>query len=107
MEVQAPKRDVSLIRALAESAPAPERKEKPRPFAGSSIFITQSLTTNTVFRGQTQYDFTKKAYWFGAARYEDDRFSTYDFQSSLSTDHIAVASCRDATMSRTCWSYWA
>ena len=35
-------------------------------------------------RGQTQYDFTKKAYWFGAARYEDDRFSTYDFQSSLS-----------------------
>ena len=36
-------------------------------------------------RGQRQYDFTKKAYWFGAARYEDDRFSTYDFQSSLST----------------------
>jgi len=35
-------------------------------------------------RGQTQYDFTKKAYWFGAARYEDDRFSAYDYQASIS-----------------------
>jgi putative salt-induced outer membrane protein len=35
-------------------------------------------------RGQTQYDFTQRAYWFGAARYEDDRFSSYDFQASLS-----------------------
>jgi putative salt-induced outer membrane protein len=35
-------------------------------------------------RGQTQYDFTRKAYWFGAGRYEDDRFSSYDYQASLS-----------------------
>lgn len=35
-------------------------------------------------RGQTQYELTQKAYAFGAARYEDDRFSTYNFQSSLS-----------------------
>jgi putative salt-induced outer membrane protein len=35
-------------------------------------------------RGQTQYDFTPRAYWFGAGRYEDDRFSAYDFQASLS-----------------------
>jgi putative salt-induced outer membrane protein len=34
-------------------------------------------------RVQTQYDFTRKAYWFGAGRYEDDRFSSYDFQASL------------------------
>ena len=34
-------------------------------------------------RGQTQYDFTKKAYWFGAGRYEDDRFSAYNYQASL------------------------
>jgi putative salt-induced outer membrane protein len=34
-------------------------------------------------RGQTQYGFTPRAYAFGAARYEDDRFSQYDFQSSL------------------------
>jgi putative salt-induced outer membrane protein len=35
-------------------------------------------------RGQTQYDFTERAYWFGAGRYEDDRFSAYDYQASLS-----------------------
>ncbi|HEX7375233.1 MAG TPA: DUF481 domain-containing protein [Steroidobacteraceae bacterium] len=34
-------------------------------------------------RGQTQYAFTEKAYWFGAGRYEDDRFSSYDYQASL------------------------
>jgi putative salt-induced outer membrane protein len=36
-------------------------------------------------RGQSNYKFTDRAYWFGAGRYEDDRFSTYDFQASLST----------------------
>ena len=35
-------------------------------------------------RGQTQYEITERAYGFGAARYEDDRFSAYDFQTSLS-----------------------
>jgi putative salt-induced outer membrane protein len=35
-------------------------------------------------RGQTQYDYSKKAYFFGAARYEDDRFSAFDYQASLS-----------------------
>ena len=36
-------------------------------------------------RAQSNYSFTDRAYWFGAGRYEDDRFSAYDFQSSLST----------------------
>ena len=35
-------------------------------------------------RGQTQYALTERAYAFGAARYEDDRFSQYDYQASLS-----------------------
>ena len=34
-------------------------------------------------RGQTQYELTQRAYAFGAARYEDDRFSQYDYQASL------------------------
>jgi putative salt-induced outer membrane protein len=34
-------------------------------------------------RGQTQYAFTERAYAFGAGRYDDDRFSQYDFQASL------------------------
>ena len=36
-------------------------------------------------RGQSDYEFTEKTYWFGAGRYEDDRFSAYDYQASLST----------------------
>jgi putative salt-induced outer membrane protein len=34
-------------------------------------------------RGQSQYAITERAYGFGAARYEDDRFSQYDYQASL------------------------
>jgi putative salt-induced outer membrane protein len=35
-------------------------------------------------RGQSQYDFTSRFYGFGAARYEDDRFSAFEYQASLS-----------------------
>ena len=34
-------------------------------------------------RGQSNYKFTERAYAFGAGRYEDDRFSAYDYQASL------------------------
>lgn len=40
----------------ATAAPETEAKPKPRPFAGSAVTLTTSMTTNTVFRGQTQYD---------------------------------------------------
>jgi putative salt-induced outer membrane protein len=36
-------------------------------------------------RGQSAYSFNERAYWFGAGRYEDDRFSAFDYQASLST----------------------
>jgi len=36
-------------------------------------------------RGQSSYDFTPKAFWFGAGRYDNDRFSAYDYQGSLAT----------------------
>ena len=35
------------------------------------------------FRGQSSYKFTDKAYAFGAGRYDDDRFSAYDYQASI------------------------
>lgn len=34
-------------------------------------------------RGQTQHDISARAYAFGAGRYDDDRFSQYDYQASL------------------------
>jgi putative salt-induced outer membrane protein len=36
-------------------------------------------------RGQSDYRISARAYWFGAARYEDDRFTAYDYQASLAT----------------------
>jgi putative salt-induced outer membrane protein len=46
-----------------------------------------SLTTAERWeaRAQSDYAFTDRAYWFGAGRYEDDRFSTFEYQASLST----------------------
>jgi len=35
--------------------------------------------------GQSDYQFTERDFWFGAARYEDDRFSGFDYQATLST----------------------
>lgn len=32
---------------------------------------------------QTDYRFSARSYWFGGARYEDDRFSGFDYQASL------------------------
>jgi putative salt-induced outer membrane protein len=55
-------------------------------FAGN--YGSQDGTTTAQrweIRGQSGYNFTERAYWFGAGRYEDDRFSSYDFQASLAT----------------------
>lgn len=38
------------------AAEEPKKKPKPRPFAGTQVFLTTSMTTNTVFAGQTQYN---------------------------------------------------
>jgi putative salt-induced outer membrane protein len=35
--------------------------------------------------GQSDYKFSERNFWFGAARYEDDRFSGFDYQATLST----------------------
>ena len=39
-----------------QAAAEPQSKPKPRRFAGSSMFISNSMTTNTIFKGQTQYN---------------------------------------------------
>ncbi len=35
--------------------------------------------------GQSDYNFSPKTFWFGALRYEDDRFSGFDYQTTVST----------------------
>ncbi len=34
---------------------------------------------------QSDYNFNEKTFWFGAGRYEDDRFTGFDYQATLST----------------------
>jgi putative salt-induced outer membrane protein len=34
---------------------------------------------------QSDYNFTPRSFWFGAGRYEDDRFSGFEYQATLST----------------------
>ncbi len=34
---------------------------------------------------QTDYNFSTRSFWFGAGRYEDDRFSGFEFQAIVST----------------------
>jgi putative salt-induced outer membrane protein len=36
-------------------------------------------------RGQTDYKFHAKGFWFGSARFEEDRFSGFEYQSTLGT----------------------
>ena len=36
-------------------------------------------------RLQVDHAFSKRSYWFGAGRYEDDRFSGFDYQATLTT----------------------
>ncbi|MCM2311421.1 MAG: DUF481 domain-containing protein [Steroidobacteraceae bacterium] len=45
---------------------------------------TDATADRWELRGQTQYEINDRAYGFGAARYDDDRFSAYDYQASLS-----------------------
>jgi putative salt-induced outer membrane protein len=48
---------------------------------------TDDLTTGQrweVFE-QSDYNFSPRAFWFGAARYEDDRFSGFEYQATVST----------------------
>ncbi len=36
-------------------------------------------------RGQSDFSFGQRAFWFGSGRYEDDRFSGFDYQSAAGT----------------------
>lgn len=36
---------------------------------------------------KTKYHFDEKSYWFNAFRYEDDRFSGFDYQTTLTTGY--------------------
>jgi putative salt-induced outer membrane protein len=57
-------------------------------FGGSAIYAAaDDVTTGQRWEvhEQSDYNFSPKSFWFGAGRYEDDRFSGFDYQATLST----------------------
>lgn len=57
-------------------------------FGGSGIYAAaDDETTGQRWEAheQSDYNFSAKSFWFGAGRYEDDRFSGFDYQATLST----------------------
>jgi len=57
-------------------------------FGAKAIYASaDELTTGQRWEvyGQSEYSFSPKNFWFGAARYEDDRFSGFEYQVTAST----------------------
>jgi putative salt-induced outer membrane protein len=56
--------------------------------AGASMLrtVTDDITSadRWELRGESQYSLTKRSYLFGALRYEDDAFTDYEYQATLS-----------------------
>lgn len=92
----------------AESAPEPAEKPEPRPFAGSALFIQNSMTTGTVFRGQTQsYNPTvESSFWFLPRYAINDAFQlrgrmimSYEWTNSDTTTYRNEPMLSDTTLS--------
>ena len=57
-------------------------------FGGDGVFASADQTTTSQrweLYEQTDYSFDPKDFWFGAVRYEDDRFSGFNYQGTLSS----------------------
>ena len=58
-------------------------------FGGSALYASSDDEGTTAQRweafDQSDYNFSPRTFWFGAARYEDDEFSGFEYQAILST----------------------
>lgn len=94
--------------APAEPAPAPEAAPAPRPFAGSALFVQNSMTTSTVFRGQTQYSnpTVDTSFWLLPRYAINDAFQlrgrlivSYEFTNADDTTYRNEPMLSDTTLS--------
>jgi putative salt-induced outer membrane protein len=54
----------------------------------AAIYVSDDLGTTAQrweLAGQSRYQFNPRDFWYGGARYEDDRFSGFDYQATLSS----------------------
>ncbi|HEY6642223.1 DUF481 domain-containing protein [Povalibacter sp.] len=74
--------------ANVKVAMAHEKDKWKNAFGLNALYASDDIgTTAQRWEALTQsdYNFSPKTFWFGAARYEDDRFSGFDYQATLST----------------------
>ena len=57
-------------------------------FGGAALYASSDLEGMTAQRWevseQSDYNYSPRDFWFGAARYEDDRFSGFEYQATVS-----------------------
>lgn len=60
-------------------------------FGGAALYASSDPDGATAQRWevfeQTDYNYSPRDFWFGAARYEDDRFSGFEYQATLSAGY--------------------
>ena len=60
-------------------------------FGGAALYASSDDEGTTAQRWeafeQSDYNFSPRNFWFGAARYEDDEFSGFEYQAIVSTGH--------------------
>ncbi len=58
-------------------------------FGGAALYASSEPDGTTARRWeafeQTDYNFSPRTFWFGAARYEDDEFSGFEYQATVSS----------------------
>jgi putative salt-induced outer membrane protein len=57
-------------------------------FGASAIYASADDATTSQrweVREQSDYNFSARSFWFGSGRYEDDRFSGFDYQATVAT----------------------
>jgi len=74
--------------ANVKIAMAHEREKWKNSFGLSGLYASDDIGA-TAQRweaiAQSDYNFSPRTFWFGAGRYEDDRFSGFDYQATIST----------------------
>jgi putative salt-induced outer membrane protein len=60
-------------------------------FGGSAVYASADPDGTTAQRWelfeQSDYNYSARDFWFGAARYEDDRFSGFEYQATVSAGY--------------------
>ena len=99
----------SALRSRAATArtsrPTPRSRSRTRGTNGHTPWGWPATTAATApsphaerweVRGQSDHAFTDRAYWFGAGRYEDDRFSAFEYPG-VALDRSGVQDHRHGT----------